>query len=120
MDKQTRDWFDASIIQEILRRKAVWIHGCYKAILPPELYDLAKADNQLPRVTEWARNAGYSWHEMRGTAGGETQLRRAGLVVAYFRPILVGSGATAQMDFKAEILGKAIGFKEDDVLIHQN
>lgn len=120
MDKQTADFFAAGIIQEIMRRKAVWVHAVYKAILPPELYDLAKGDNQLPRVTQWAKEQGYSWHEMRGAVGGETQLRRNNLVVAYFRPFLVGSGANAKLDFKAEIMGRASVFMEHDVLLPQN
>ena len=102
------DQFSGWVIQEIMRRKAPWIQHVYRNILPPELYELAKKDQQMERVTKWAKEQGYAWRELTG----ESQMLKAGMVIAYFRPFLSGEGKDRKLDFSAMVMGRKIVFED--------
>lgn len=106
---------DEAFAVEILKAKTRFIHLCLRAILPPELYALAAADNQLPRCEVWARAHGYYWQE----SPGATALMKGPLVVALFQPALAGEGRAKHCVFLAHIFGKPVSVAVDNPLIAQ-
>lgn len=109
-----RNQFAEWVVAEILRRKASWLHAVYRHILPPELYDLAKADNELDRVQAWVKQQGYGIRELTGNGYGESRLEKAGLVVAFFRPKLVKEGTETKLAFDAMVGGRSIEFVDPE------
>lgn len=106
---------ESAFAAEILKAKARFIHLCLRAILPPELYKLAAADNQLPRCEAWAKSQGYQWAE----SPGATALMKGPLVVALFQPSLTGEGREKRCVFLAHIFGKPVSVAVDNPLIAQ-
>ena len=110
MNQEQKDQFAAWVVEEILKHKAAWIKAVYRAILPPEMYSKAAAGKEEDRIKQWAKDAGYSWHEYTG----ESQLHRGGDVVARFKPELVDNllEGGKQIQFTAEINGVPCRFEE--------
>lgn len=109
--ERLRDAFTA----EILKAKARWVHLCFQAIMPPEIYKLASADNQLQRCESWAKEQGYYWQESPGASA----LMKGPLVVGLFQPQLVGEGHAKRCVFLAHVYGKPLSVAVDNPLIAQ-
>lgn len=109
--RQAKLQFEAWFLAQLMKAKAVWLHACYRAILPAPIFNLAAGGNQMAKCQEYVRQAGYSLHEFRGTSPqcpGMTELRKAGLTVAQFMPKLVGEKEEAHLEFEAHILGNPL------------
>lgn len=91
-------------VREILKAKTYFVAAAMRKILPPELYQLAKASKDQPRVIEYCKNQGYRWVEVPG----ETWLMKADTIIGKFRPALIGKGKDTHCEFFAAILGEQI------------
>lgn len=99
--------FDAWITAEILKAKAVWLHAFYKTFLPLDLYNEAAA-GKLDKPRAYAKEQGFSIHEYTSAHGGETQIHKADLIVAKFKPVLTPFEDRVQLSFEATVLGKQV------------
>lgn len=91
-------------MEEILKYRARFIHICYKAILPPELYDLAKDNKEMSRCQQWAKDNGWAFMQK----GESLLLLKEGKVLGEFRPLLEGGKLDPHLEFYAQIAGEKI------------
>jgi hypothetical protein len=110
--EELKEQFAAKIIQA----KARFIHIALAAIMPKELYELAAADNQIQRCSDWAKAQGYEWEE----GPGETRLKKGPIVVGRFRPVMQGTGEKRHCVFYANIMGQPVNVVVDNPLINAN
>ena len=106
-----RGWeaWDTWILEEILKYKTRFVHLCYKAIMPKELYDLAKNGNEMDRCEKWAKHEGFKFVER----GESTLLRKDGAIIAEFRPIFNGGLKDPHLEFYANIANVQINLVTD-------
>lgn len=105
---------EAAFAQEILKAKAHFVHVCLAAILPKELYELAAADNQIPRCEAWAKQQGYYWEEKQGV----TYLMKGDLIVGEFRPTIEGPIENRHCVFLAIVMGKPVNVAGQNPLLN--
>ena len=101
-----RGWsvFDGWTLQEILKYRARFIQVCYKAILPKEIYDLAKDNKDMGRCSQWAKDNGWQFMQK----GESLLLLKEGKVLGEFRPLLEGGKKDPHLEFYAMIAGERI------------
>ena len=97
--QELENWF----ILQLQRAQSVWLHTCYRAILPDAIYAKVAAGN-IKLGSEYAKAQGYTIHFL---AGG-TEIRKAGLSVGRFIPKLVGEKEDAHLEFDASVLGNPV------------
>lgn len=108
METETRQQIDAWIIEQILLAKATFLHAFYATMLPRHIYNEAAKDN-LEKPMAYAKAEGFTVHEYNSAYGGETQIWKAGVIVAKFKPMLVdGPDGHKVMTFDATVLGKKV------------
>lgn len=105
---------EESFAQEILKAKVRFVHACLKEILPPELYKLAAADNQIQRCEAWAKDKGYYWAE----SPGATKLMKGEFLIGLFQPSMTGEGENRHCVFLAHIFGRPINVAADNPLLN--
>lgn len=98
-----RSWetFKAWTLEEILKYRIRFIKVCYKTILPPELYDLAKDNKEMARCSQWAKDNGWQFMQK----GESLLLLKEGKVIGEFRPLLEGGKVDPHLEFYAQIAG---------------
>lgn len=98
-----RGWsvFEGWTLQEILKYRARFIQVCYKAILPPEVYELAKDNKDMSRCRQWAKDNGWAFQQK----GESLLLVKEGQVIGEFRPTLEGGQLDPHLEFYAQIAG---------------
>lgn len=101
-----RGWqvFEAWTLEEIMKYRARFIQVCYKAILPKELYDLAKDNKEMARCSQWAKDQGWQFEQK----GESLLLLKEGKVLGEFRPLLQGGQLDPHLEFYAMIAGERI------------
>lgn len=109
-----------AFIAQILKAKARFIHICFAAIMPKEIYDLASQDNQLKRCEAWAKEQGYQWEEKIGGGTSELLLKKGPVICAQFRPVLEGERENRRCVFYAKVWGKPVNVTVDDRLFSPN
>lgn len=97
-------------LEEIMKYRARFIHICYKTILPPELYALAKDNKEMRRCQQWARDNGWAFMQK----GESLLLLKEGNVLGEFRPLLEGGKIDPHLEFYAQIAGVKIELVRDD------
>lgn len=93
-----------------MKYRARFIHACYKAILPPEVYALAKDGNDMSRCETWARDNGWKFLQK----GESLLLLKDGNVLGEFRPILEGGKIDPHLEFYAQIAGVKMEVVRED------
>lgn len=101
--------FDEWTLAALQKAKAKWIHECFRALLPPDIYALASTEQELSRCSAWAKDQGYHWRGFRG----EDRLMKGPLTVAVFRPFLTGKGDDRHVEIHAEVLGIPVTVTDD-------
>ena len=96
--------FRAWSIEEIMKYRARFIQVVYKAILPKEIYDLAKDNKEMGRCSQWARDNGWQFEQK----GESLLLLKDGNVMGEFRPLLEGGQLDPHLEFYAMIAGERI------------
>jgi len=101
-----RGWkvFEGWTIEEIMKYRERFIRVCYKAILPKEIYDLAKDNKDMSRCIQWARDNGWAFQQK----GQSLLLLKEGKVLGEFRPLLEGGQTDPHLEFYAMIAGERI------------
>jgi hypothetical protein len=98
------------ILEEILKYRARFVHVCYKTILPPELYALAKENKEMARCSQWANDNGWKFAQK----GESLLLLKDRKVIGEFRPMHVGGKADPSLQFYAQIAGQKIELVQPD------
>lgn len=96
--------FEAWTVQEILKYRERFIRVCYKAILPKEIYDLAKDNKDMGRCSQWAKDNGWAFQQK----GQSLLLLKEGKVLGEFRPLLEGGQLDPHLEFYAQIAGERL------------
>lgn len=106
MNDIKRGWkvFEGWALETILEYRIRFIKVCYKAILPPELYDLAKDNKEMARCSQWAKDNGWEFMQK----GESLLLLKDGKVMGEFRPLLEGGKIDPHLEFYAMIAGERI------------
>lgn len=112
MNQIERGWkvYDRWVIEEILKYKARFVHLCYKVILPPDLYVLAKEHKEMDRCSQWAKDNGWKF----AAKGHSLLLLKDGKVLGEFRPVLEGGQLDPHLEFYAMIAGERVELVEPD------
>lgn len=97
-------------LEDIMKFRARFIHACYKAILPPEVYALAKDSKEMGRCQQWAKDNG--WQFM--AKGQSLLLLKDGNVLGEFRPELKGGREDPHLEFYAQIAGVRMEVVRED------
>lgn len=97
---------DAWFLQQLVNAQGVWLHACYRAILPEALYDRAARGEKegLREASDYARKMGYRLHRFEG----RSELRRGEKLVAEFNPQITGEGESRHLELHAHILGQPV------------
>lgn len=99
--QRSAEVFKAWTLEEILKYRARFIKVCYKTILPPALYDLAKDNKEMSRCSQWAKDNGWAFQQK----GESLLLLKDGKVMGEFRPLLEGGQIDPHLEFYAQIAG---------------
>ena len=99
-----QDTFRQWALIEIMKYRARFIKVCYKAILPKELYDLAKDNKEMGRCSQWAKDNGWKFAQK----GESLLLLKDGNVLGEFRPLLEGGKLDPHLEFYAQIAGEKL------------
>lgn len=104
--EQEKGWetFKSWTIIEILKYRSRFIQVCYKAILPTELYDLAKDNKEMSRCAQWAKDNGWKFRQK----GESLLLVKDGNVLGEFRPLLEGGKLDPHLEFYAMLAGNKL------------
>lgn len=101
-----RSWkvFEGWVLEELMKYRARFLRICYRAILPKELYDLAKEGKEIGRCSQWAKDNGWAFQQK----GQSLLLTKEGKVIGEFRPLLEGGQLDPHLEFYAQIAGERL------------